>query len=96
MSILDLEDVAQQRVAGSRLEEIVASLGVALASETRLNLLLGSQLLNSLSNLVCQSHVSGGGRVWRCALMRTTVLVGGFEVLLEGRELRARLFELVD
>ena len=52
MSILDLQDVAEKRVARCRLQEVVSGFGVAFAGKTCLELLLGAELFYALSDLI--------------------------------------------
>ena len=56
VSILDLQDVAEEGVTGSRLQEVVASLGIAFPGDACLELLRGAQLLDALGDLVGESH----------------------------------------
>ena len=95
VSVFDLQDVAKERVAGGRLEEVVASFCVAFAGDPRLELLLWTQLLDTFGHLVGEPHIATLPRSV-ATVRRSVVLVSGLEVLLQRGKLRARLLQLVN
>ena len=85
--VLDLQDVAEQRVASHRLQEGIAGLRVLFTTLPGLKLLLGPQLLDSLRDLLAEGLLQGVARF----APHARLLVRRLEVLLKCRELRARL-----